>query len=206
MSGPYEPDRLSTYFDTLARVIREAEVTDGTGKTITLCRGFDQVREAAHAAHDAGNKIMFIGNGGSAGLASHLAIDFSKNGGLRSLAFNDSSALTCLGNDLGYQSIFAKQLEFHARAGDLLVAISSSGRSPNILAAVATARMRQVGVITFSGFDRDNNLRITGDMNFYVRSQEYGFVEIAHLSLCHAILDLDTGRGLGANQAQLAVS
>ena len=72
---------------------------------------------------------MFVGNGGSAGIASHLAIDFSKNGGLRSLAFNDASALTCLGNDLGYENVFAKQIDFHARAGDLLIAISSSGRS-----------------------------------------------------------------------------
>ena len=85
---------------------------------------------------------MFIGNGGSAGIASHLAIDFSKNGGLRALAFNDPSALTCLGNDLGYENVFAKQIELHGRAGDLLIAISSSGRSPNILNAVEAARCR----------------------------------------------------------------
>ena len=59
---------------------------------------------------------MFVGNGGSAGICSHLAIDFSKNGGLRAMAFNDPSALTCLGNDLGYENVFAKQIEFHGRA------------------------------------------------------------------------------------------
>ena len=136
-----------------------------------------------------------------------LAIDFCKNGGLRSLAFNDASALTCLGNDLGYHNIFSKQLEFHGRPGDLLVAISSSGQSPNILAAVATARTRQVGVITFSGFEPENALRRAGDLNFYVRSSEYGFVEVAHLSLCHAILDLEMGWGLAPTKsARLAVS
>ena len=98
------------------------------------------MRKTAHAAHDAGSKIIFVGNGGSAGIASHLAIDFSKNGGLRALAFNDPAALTCLGNDLGYENVFAKQLDFHARPGDLLIAISSSGRSPNILGAVKMAR------------------------------------------------------------------
>ena len=149
---------------------------------------------------------MFIGNGGSAGLASHLAIDFSKNGRLRSLAFNDASALTCLGNDLGYENVFAKQLEFHARAGDLLIAISSSGQSANILAAVERARAAKVGVITLSGFGRDNKLRRTGDLNFYVRSSEYGFVEVAHLALCHAILDLDMGWASTIETAQLAVS
>ena len=65
-----------------------------------------------------------------------MAIDFTKNGGLRALAFNDGSTLTCLGNDLGYENVFAKQIELHARPGDMLVAISSSGRSANILKGV----------------------------------------------------------------------
>ena len=181
------------YFETLAQVIREAEATDGSGNRIDLDRGVDWVRAAAHFAHEAGNKIMFVGNGGSAGIASHMSIDFSKNGKLRSMAFNDVSALTCLGNDLGYDKVFSTQLGFHARAGDLLIAISSSGRSPNILAAVATARERDCKVVTFSGFDEDNELRRAGDVNFYMRSNLYGFVEIGHLSLCHAILDLDMG-------------
>ena len=118
-----------------------------------------------------------------------------KNGGIRSLAFNDSSALTCLGNDLGYENVFAKQLDFHARAGDLLIAISSSGKSPNILAGVAAARAHDCGIVTLSGFSEENALRRTGDVNFYVKSSAYGFVEIAHLSLCHAILDIDMGWG-----------
>jgi D-sedoheptulose 7-phosphate isomerase len=198
--------RVGRYFETLARLMREAEVTDRAGGRLPIEDAFEKVAATAHSVHDAGNKIMFIGNGGSAGIASHLAIDFSKNGGLRSLAFNDPSALTCLGNDLGYQNVFAKQLEFHARAGDLLVAISSSGRSPNILAAVAMARQQQVGVVTFSGFDEDNDLRRAGDLNFYVRSRLYGFVEIAHLSLCHAILDLDMGWEMAAGRAEVGAS
>lgn len=199
-------NRAGRYFETLSRLILSTEVTDGSGRHLQLEDAFDKVAAGAHSAHDVGNKIMFVGNGGSAGIASHLAIDFSKNGGLRSLAFNDPAALTCLGNDLGYQNVFAKQLDFHARAGDLLVAISSSGQSPNILAAVAMARKRQADVITFSGFDERNDLRRAGDVNFYVRSSEYGFVEIAHLSLCHAILDLDTGWGLVVEPEQLVVS
>ena len=191
--------RVERYFDTLADLIRRTATTDGSAKALPLEEGFERVRHAAHAAHDAGNKIVFIGNGGSAGIASHLAIDFSKNGRLRALAFNDPSALTCLGNDLGYENVFAMQLEFHARPGDVLVAISSAGRSPNILAAVERARARDCRVVTFSGFTEDNDLRRTGDVNFFVRSAEYGFVEIAHLALCHAILDLDMG--WGARQA-----
>jgi D-sedoheptulose 7-phosphate isomerase len=188
-------DRLGRYFGTLEGALRGTEVTDRAGRALALEEGCEWVRRSAHESHDAGNKIIFIGNGGSAGIASHLAIDFSKNGGLRSLAFNDPSALTCLGNDLGYENVFAKQIEFHARPGDLLIAISSSGRSPNILAAVKTARAGNCPVVTFSGFTEDNDLRRMGDMNFYVGAQEYGFVEIAHLALCHAVLDIDMGWG-----------
>jgi D-sedoheptulose 7-phosphate isomerase len=199
-------NRVGLYFSTLSRLISETEVTDRSGRSLPLEEAVIKVGDAAHSVHNAGNKIMFIGNGGSAGLASHLAIDFCKNGALRSLAFNDASALTCLSNDLGYENVFAKQLEFHARAGDLLIAISSSGQSANILAAVTAARATNVGVITFSGFARDNELQRTGDLNFYVRSSEYGFVEVAHLSLCHAILDLDMGWGSTVQPARLAVS
>ena len=188
-------EQLNQYFTTLTGLLHGAEVTDRAGKSMPLAEGCEWVRSASHEAHDAGNKIIFVGNGGSAGIASHLAIDFSKNGGLRSLAFNDASALTCLGNDLGYENVFAKQLDFHARAGDLLIAISSSGRSPNILNAVKTARGRGCKVVTFSGFTEGNDLRKTGDVNFFVNSQEYGFVEVSHLALCHAVLDIDMGWG-----------
>jgi len=189
--------QLDRYFGTLANMLRNTEVTDHTSKSLPLEIGCEWVRNAAHQTHDAGCKIMFIGNGGSAGIASHLAIDFSKNGGLRALAFNDPSALTCLGNDLGYENVFAKQIDFHARWGDLLIAISSSGQSPNILEAVRVARRRSCKVVTYSGFSEENELRRTGDINFYVRANrnEYGFVEVSHLVLCHAILDIDMGWG-----------
>src|SRR5262245_46236964 len=113
-------ETIVAYFDTLNGVIRNAIVTDRAGRDVGLERGFATVRELAHKAHDGDNKLIFIGNGGSQGISSHLAIDFSKNGGLRSLAFSDAAALTCLGNDLGYENVFAKQIDFHARAGDVV--------------------------------------------------------------------------------------
>lgn len=186
---------LNRYFSTLEDLLRNSAATDRAQSKIPLAEGCEWVRRAAHESHDAGNKIMFVGNGGSAGIASHLAIDFSKNGGLRAMAFNDPSALTCLGNDLGYDNVFAKQIDFHGRAGDLLVAISSSGRSANILNAVKMARARDCKVVTFSGFTEENDLRKIGDINFFVNSKEYGFVEVSHLALCHAVLDIDMGWG-----------
>src|ERR1700735_2216608 len=109
---------LDRWIGSLASAMRAAEVTDRDSKKLTLEQGGGGGRKAAQQSRHAGNKIIFVGNGGSAGIASHLAIDFSKNGGLRALAFNDPSALTCLGKDLGYENVFAKQLEFHARPGD----------------------------------------------------------------------------------------
>ena len=186
---------LDRYFKNLESILRSAEATGLSGSKMALADGCEWVRQAAHDAHDNGNTVLFVGNGGSAGIASHLAIDFSKNGGMRAMAFNDPSALTCLGNDLGYENVFAKQIEFHGRPGDLLIGISSSGRSPNILNAVKMARSRDIKVVTFSGFTPDNALRGVGDVNFFVASKEYGFVEVAHLALCHAVLDIDMGLG-----------
>lgn len=186
-------ERSAAYFDTLHALLRRSECTDATGVTLGLEAALLRVGEMARGAHAMGNRLMFIGNGGSAGIASHMATDYSKNGGLRATSFNDASALTCLSNDLGYENVFAKQIEWHARAGDVLVAISSSGRSPNILKGVEAARSTSCKVVTFSGFLEDNPLRRFGELNFYVRSGEYGFVEVGHLALMHAILDLHLG-------------
>ncbi|MCW5770137.1 MAG: SIS domain-containing protein [Rhodospirillaceae bacterium] len=186
-------ERSAAYLDTLHGLLRRSECTDSGGAGLGLEEAVLRVGELARHVHAAGNRLMFVGNGGSASICSHMAADYSKNGGLRSIAFNDSSVLTCLGNDLGYENVFAAQIEWHAQAGDLLVAISSSGRSPNILKAVGAARAAQCKVVTFSGFADDNPLRTMGDINIYIRSQEYSFVEVGHLTLIHAILDLHRG-------------
>ncbi len=184
---------LDRYFDTLRQLAGGVACSDRQGQELAYAAAIEWGMKNARATHAAGNKLIFVGNGGSAGISSHLAIDYTKNGGMRAQAFNDGAALTCLGNDLGYENIFAKQIEMHARAGDLLIAISSSGRSPNIIKAVEAARASQCQVMTMSGFGADNPLRRLGDVNFYVASGEYGFVEILHLTIGHAILDLAMG-------------
>lgn len=185
--------RLGDYFQTLGELARTVTVTMAPGGSVSFDSGVEAVIKAAFQAHANGRKLLWIGNGGSAAIASHMAIDYWKNGGIRSTSFNDASLLTCLSNDLGYEFVFAKAIEMLAQPGDLLVAISSSGRSANILRAVDAARAAECGVVTLSGFDVDNPLRRLGDVNFYVPSGEYGFVEIMHLSICHAILDLSMG-------------
>jgi D-sedoheptulose 7-phosphate isomerase len=184
---------LEDYFETLGRLGRGVQASDAQRRDVALGAAIAwAVAESERTKRD-GTKIFFIGNGGSAAIASHMAIDWMKNGGFAATAFNDSSALTCLTNDLGYEQVFALPLSRHARAGDLLIAISSSGKSANILAGVRAAQDKSAKVITLSGFEKDNPLRAKGDMNFYVPNGLYGFVEIAHLTICHAVLDLAMG-------------
>ena len=189
--------RILGYFATLEALLRETEATEAHGEAVELERAFSRIAREAKRAHEKGNKLMFVGNGGSAAIASHMAIDYSKSGNLRSVAFNDGAALTCLGNDLGYDNVFAKQIEMHGRTGDVLIAISSSGSSASILRAVEAAQAVGCFVVTLSGFSPDNPLRRLGALNLYVQSSEYGFVEVSHLALCHAVLDLATGAPAG---------
>lgn len=133
-------------------------------------------------------QVFFIGNGGSAAIASHMAIDYAKAGGLRAEAFNDAASLTCLANDVGYENAFAWQIDRRASIGTAVVCISSSGRSQNILNAARAARDRGCTVVTLSGFDADNPLRKMGHANFWVDSHDYGVVEVAHLAILHSMV------------------
>jgi D-sedoheptulose 7-phosphate isomerase len=184
---------IAGYFNRLATLGIQTEVTDSGGKPVVLNDAFARAVRLALDARETRARVMFVGNGGSAGIASHMATDWLKNGGYASMCFNDGASLTCVGNDLGYENVFAVPVQRHGRSGDLLFAISSSGRSPNILKAVAAAREVQATVVTLSGFEPTNPLRKLGELNFWVPDLHYGFVEISHLAICHAILDLSMG-------------
>jgi D-sedoheptulose 7-phosphate isomerase len=195
---------FSNYIEMLSELVTGAVVTDEHGQELPLEPTVRSVGSTMKATHDAGKKILFAGNGGSAGICSHMATDYSKNGNMRAMALNDGAILTCLSNDLGYEQVFAKQIEWYAHSGDLLVAISSSGSSPNILNAVASARQSGCRIVTFSGFKPMNPLRSAGDINFYVNSSEYGFVEVGHLAILHGILDIQMGWQAELQQSSVA--
>ena len=182
-------DYVKTFFEALS----STAVTDRHGTALTVDDGIARVHDIMRRIARGTGKVMFVGNGGSAGIAGHLAIDFAKNGGVRSVTFNDASSLTCLGNDLGYDQVFAKQVEMQAFEGDVLVAISSSGNSKNIVNAALAAAKAGCEIVTLSGFAADNALRRLGDVNFFVQSGVYGFVETGHQAILHAILDTAMG-------------
>ena len=134
-------------------------------------------------------KVIIIGNGGSAAIASHVAVDLTKAIGVRAINFNEADLITCLANDFGYEHWVAKALEYYADQGDLVVLISSSGRSLNILNGADKAVQMGLNVITLSGFDKNNALRQKGKINFWVESNDYNVVEMTHHIWLLAIAD-----------------
>jgi len=188
---------IENYYKTLSLLFNSIKVTDKEGSEIGFLHGIENTCSLIQLKADSCRKLMFIGNGASASIASHIATDCWKNGGIRAIAFNDSSLLTCISNDYGYKYVFEKPIEMFADNGDILFAISSSGKSENILKGVHAAKSKECKVITLSGFKGDNPLSVMGDYNFYVPSQEYGPVEIIHHSICHCILDTIINRKEG---------
>jgi D-sedoheptulose 7-phosphate isomerase len=183
-------ERIEKHQRNFVNLLDAILTTDETGNPLDICEGIESVCRVVQRQSQAGGKIISIGNGGSAVIASHIAVDYWKNGHMAALSFNDGALLTCVSNDFGYEHVFEKPIEFFAHDGDVLFAISSSGKSENILRGARAARLRGCRVITLSGFDSDNPLRSLGTYNFYVPSHEYGAVEVAHQYICHCILDV----------------
>ncbi len=176
------------YINDFKALLEGIEVS-AQGKKLDYAAGIEQSVEYVREVQSANRKIMLLGNGGSAGITSHMAADFWKNGKVRATAFNDSSLLTCISNDLSFEQVFSAPIEMFADKGDLALCISSSGSSKNILNAAEQAKKSGCKVITFSGFKGDNPLRELGDINFYTHSYSYGFVENLHQLIIHNILD-----------------
>jgi D-sedoheptulose 7-phosphate isomerase len=179
--------------ENLKNLLDNITASNSKGESFSLEDAFEKSISMIIEQAKIGGKFFFIGNGGSASIASHMAADFLKNAGISAMAFNDSSSITCISNDLGYKYVFAKPIEMLAETRDVLIAISSSGKSDNILLGVESARAKNASVITLSGFDKGNPLRKMGKINFYVPSSSYGHVEIAHLSICHCLVDMVIG-------------
>lgn len=175
---------LKDYFDLYRHSVLETDVRE---KLIA-------VKDLFRKTHKAGKKVFFVGNGGSAAMASHAAVDFTKNAGIRCVNFNEADLITCLANDYGYESCFQKALEFYADEGDAVVLVSSSGRSPNILKAADYAVKRGLPLVTLTGFSEDNPLASKGQINLRVDSRAYNIIEMTHQIWLLAVCDLIIGK------------
>lgn len=178
------------YLEELIRCLHSVQVYDNSG---TACRDYEEAMdilvELFSDIKKSGNQVFFIGNGGSAAIASHMTADFMKNGGMKTYSLYDNSVTTCMGNDYGYEFIFSRPLEFLANEGDLLVAISSSGNSQNIVNAVQTAQKKGMKIVTLSGFQRQNKISSMGIYNIHVPVSRYGMVESIHNLILQQIVD-----------------
>jgi len=168
------------YFLNIANCISSVEQDPLTLSTTT---------QMLHQTRERGGKVILVGNGGSAAMASHVSVDLVKVSGLRAVNFNEADLITCFANDYGYEHWVEKALEFYADPNDLIVLISSSGKSANILNGAIKAKQMKLALITFSGFAADNPLRKLGDINFWANSQAYNVVEMTHHVWLLALVD-----------------
>ena len=166
------------YFETIAETINGIDPE-------ALERAATMVRQV----YDSGKKVILAGNGGSAAMASHVAVDLTKTAGIRAINFNEADLLTCFANDYGYEHWVARALEFYADPGDLAILISSSGASQNMLNGAEQASAMGLAVISLSGFSPDNPLRRLGDLNLWAASDSYNIVEMTHHVWLLAIVD-----------------
>lgn len=154
----------------------------------------DEIVELIKKTSAAGKKVIIAGNGGSAAMASHVAVDLTKNAGIRCINFNEADLLTCFANDYGYEQWVSYAVKFYADKGDLLILISSSGSSKNILNGANMAKEMGLKLVTLSGFRDANPLSQMGDINLFVDSKGYNIVEMAHHVWLVAIVDRIIGK------------
>ena len=161
--------------------------TDMTKELISLKGMLLDVKEQ-------GNKVIVAGNGASAAMASHVSVDFTKQAGIRTTNFNEPAIITCFANDYGYEHWVAKAIEFYGDEQDMVILISSSGQSQNMVNAANTAKKIGIKVVTFTGFAADNPLKRKGELNFWVDSRAYNIVENTHQIWLLIVCDLIIGK------------
>ncbi len=182
------------YTDYLKKLVHYFEETQVYNQQGILCKDYEEAMQKLvnlfSEMKENGKQVFFIGNGGSSAIASHMTADFMKNGGMKTYSLYDNSVTTCMGNDYGYEYIFSRPLEFLGNKGDLLVAISSSGNSKNIVNAIQVAQKKGLKIITLSGFEKENCIRSMGNYNIYVPVSHYGMVESIHNLILQQIVDM----------------
>lgn len=169
-------------------------ITNYLNKLSNLIRGIDQgdllkISKIIKQVKKNKKKVILVGNGGSAAMASHVSVDLTKMCKIRAVNFNEADLLTCFSNDYGYENWVQKALSFYADKGDLLICISSSGESKNIIKGAKFAKKIGCKVITLTGFDQKNKVRKIGDINLWLNSKNYNLIEMTHHTWLLVIVD-----------------
>lgn len=175
---------LSNYYTKCSDFLLHTDVTQ---KVIDAKRIILQTKISS-------KKIIFVGNGASASIASHASLDFTKQGKVKSVNFNESAFITAFSNDYGYENWVSKALECHGEQGDTLILISCSGTSSNLVNAAKYANENGINLITFTGFSSTNPLKTAGDVNFWLDSKAYNIIEGVHQIWLMSVCDLIIGK------------
>jgi len=178
-----------TQIQVFSEALKKCVVTNQSREQIQFEDTLNEITNLFSLVRQTKNSIAVIGNGGSAAVASHAKIDLINVGKIRTLSLHESSVITCMANDYGYEQSFAQQIPILLSIGDVLIAISSSGCSKNICNAVDIAVKLGIKIVTFSGFSHENPLRFKGSYNFWLNASDYGIVEIGHQFILHNIVD-----------------
>ena len=176
--------------DEIAKSLLSLTATDCDGNLLDIETAFALWADWTIQIREQKRTIFLIGNGASASMASHVAADLAKNAQVHTEVFTDLALITAIANDLSFQEIFSEPLKRRLAPGDMVGAISSSGRSPNILQAAETTKKHGGKVVSLSAMDSDNSLRRLGDLNFYIPAQTYGMAETCHTAILHYWIDL----------------
>lgn len=143
-------------------------------------------------------KIIFIGNGASASISSHVAVDLTKGAKINAINFNEANLITALTNDYGQEKWCQKALKMYYNNGDTIVLISASGKSKNMVNAALWATKNKANLITFTGFNNKNPLKKINKkgINFWVKSRAYNHIELVHLYWLLSIVDYLIGKNI----------
>ena len=123
-------------------------------------------------------------------MASHVSVDFAKVAGVRSGTFNNANLITCFANDYGHENWIKEAIKAYTQKNDILILISSSGNSKNIINAAKYCNENNIPLITFSGFDKENNLAKLGNINIHINSKNYNYIEMSHHIILVSIVDI----------------
>ena len=175
---------IEDYFKLYQKSILETDVTNNLIELKNLCL---KVKEG-------NNKILLAGNGASASIVSHAATDLTKQTKVRSIAFTDPNLITAYANDYGYEMWVSNAIESYAVEGDVIILISSSGRSKNLVNAAIKAKQLGLTVVTFTGFINDNPFKANGDINFWLDSKAYNIIECTHMIWITTVVDMLIGK------------
>ena len=135
-------------------------------------------------------KVFIVGNGGSSSIASHVSVDFTKVANVPSTTFNNANLITCFANDYGHENWIKEAIKAYTQKNDILILISSSGNSKNIINAAKYCNENNIPLITFSGFDKENNLAKLGNINIHINSKNYNYIEMSHHIILVSIVDI----------------